>query len=320
MRAKNFKIIAFLGATLCALLLSELLFRGYFSIVQNYDIEMWRYARLLKTPVNDARSHIHIPNASARIMGADVHINSHGLRDREYSYNKPAGVTRILLIGDSLTFGFGVKEEDTFARIIEQKLNEGGTRKYEVINAGVGNYNTEQELAFYTTEGVKYHSDIVILGWYINDAEPTQKYPETFLTQNSITYVFMESMYNRLRAFLQVGNGYEEYYQSLYTPERWAVYQKTLFAFGHAVTQSGAKLAVVLLPELHTLNPYPFAAIDKEVSSEFIRQGVQVLDTTSAFKDSVPQDMWVAYDDVHPNSRANALIANDMLKYLNFRP
>ena len=305
-------VLAFFGA--------EIGLRGYFSLIQNYDIEMWRYAKLLKMSVNDARSHVHIPNSSARIMGAEVNINSHGLRDREYGYEKPAGVTRILLVGDSLTFGFGVPKEDIFAKIIERKLNETGTGTYEVINGGVGNYNTEQELAFFTTEGIKYHPDLVILGWYINDAEPTQKYPETFLAQYSIAYVFVESMFNRFRALTESDRNYDDYYRALYSPEGWAAYQKKLVAFNNAVIKSGARLSVVLLPELHVLSPYPFADIHANVASLFTQNGVQVLDTVSAFKDVIPSDMWVARDDVHPNSRAHAIIADRMLEYLHLKP
>lgn len=305
-------------AVLAALLLGELFFRGYFSVTQNYDVEMWRYARFLKMSVSDARSHVHRPDASAWIMGAEVSINSHGLRDRDYGYEKPMEVTRILIIGDSVTFGFGIPAEDTYAKIIERRLNESGTGKYEVINAGVGNYNTEQELAYFTAEGFRYHPDLVLLGWYINDAEATQKYPETFLTQHSIVYVFLRSMYTTLRALIEPGRDYGEYYRSLYTHERWSAYQKTLQAFAQAVEKSGARLSVVLLPELHSLDPYPFADIHKEVAAAFAESGHQVVDVAPAFEGVRPSDVWVARDDTHPNSVGHALIAEYMLRNLNF--
>lgn len=279
---------------------------------------MWRYARLLKVSVQDARSHVHVPNAFARIMGVPVAINYHGLRDRDYPYEKPKDVTRILMVGDSLTFGFGVKAEDTFTKIIERELNKKGTGKYEVINAGVGNYNTEQELAYFVTEGFRYHPDYVVLGWYINDAEAVQKYPETFLAQYSIMYVFLRSMYTTLRAIKDPQHTYDVYYRSLYAPERLLAYEKTLRAFEQVVAESGARLDVVLLPELHVLNPYQFTDIYKEVGSVFAKDGRQVIDAMPAFAGVRPEDVWVARDDVHPNSRGHVRIAEFILKHLSF--
>lgn len=97
---------AFMISILVALLCVEGFLRAYFSLFQDYDVEMWRYAVHLKNSVSDARSHVHVPLATAKIMGEDVKINSKGLRDREFPYEKTEGVKRILVIGDSVTFGF----------------------------------------------------------------------------------------------------------------------------------------------------------------------------------------------------------------------
>ncbi len=68
-------------------------------------------------------------------------INSKGLRDDEASYKKPADTFRIVLIGDSRSFGFGVPIEKHFSTILE-----GYFKNVEVINLGVGGYGVDQEL------------------------------------------------------------------------------------------------------------------------------------------------------------------------------
>src|SRR5262249_24998751 len=83
---------------------------------------------------------INEPGAVYRHQSADVsiwfRINSKGLRaDREYSYEKPAGVKRIVCLGDSFTAGYEVDVEDCFTRVLERELTARG-RKVEVLNAG----------------------------------------------------------------------------------------------------------------------------------------------------------------------------------------
>ena len=94
-----------------------------------------------------------------------VKINSKGLRDSEYAYEKEAGLTRILILGDSFTWGYGVEKKEIFTEKLEKMLGAN----FEVINAGVTGYGTDQELIFLEREGLKYHPDIVILAFASND-------------------------------------------------------------------------------------------------------------------------------------------------------
>jgi lysophospholipase L1-like esterase len=95
----------------------------------------------------------------------DLFINSKGLRDREFPYEKSEGVWRILCLGDSFTCGYGVQAEDTFAKVLEGLFNEDPdlAGDYEVINAGVGSTGTAHHLAYFKTEGYRYEPDFVLL-------------------------------------------------------------------------------------------------------------------------------------------------------------
>lgn len=95
-------------------------------------------------------------------------INSRGLRDREVDVPKPAGVVRVLILGDSVTFGTLVAREKTYPSRLERLLGERNGRA-EVVNAGVNGYNAYNELQFYLTEGRKYDPDIVIVAFCMND-------------------------------------------------------------------------------------------------------------------------------------------------------
>ena len=101
-----------------------------------------------------------------------METNSIGLRDREYG-DKKDNTFRILVLGDSITFGLGVELEDTYPKQLETILglrNDG--KKYEVINAGVMGYGTDHEFYYLEEWGAKLKPDLVIVGFYVgNDVD-----------------------------------------------------------------------------------------------------------------------------------------------------
>lgn len=96
-----------------------------------------------------------------------IRINSKGLRDEEYPYEKPAGVQRILLLGDSMAVGLEVAKEDLIDTQLENLLNRSG--RYEVINLSARGYSTDQLFLLLREEGLKYQPDIVIYLFVGND-------------------------------------------------------------------------------------------------------------------------------------------------------
>jgi len=138
--------LALLASSLVfTLLVTEASLRIAFYHSKDFAMEMWKYAVQLKQPVsNPDLSFVHVPNSHAFLMGVDVNINSQGLRDYEYSLAKSPETYRIMMLGDSTTLGWGVPLEATVPKLLERELNEGrapGIDRFEVLNAGVGNYN-----------------------------------------------------------------------------------------------------------------------------------------------------------------------------------
>lgn len=116
------------------------------------------------------------PNYSGQVTGNgvdfSVKFNSRGLRDREFPYYKKKGVCRILILGDSFTFGYGVEQKETFPKLLERKLQQQFPHQdIEIINTAVPGWGSSQERDFLRTEGVKYKPDIILAGFFLNDAE-----------------------------------------------------------------------------------------------------------------------------------------------------
>lgn len=111
----------------------------------------------------------NIPGAEMSTRGQKLTINSKGLRDREYPYEKPEGTKRILVLGDSFTWGYGVADNEVFTELLEADL-QGRQPEFEVLNTGVLGWGTDQEYLYLVHEGLKYSPDYVILALYsVND-------------------------------------------------------------------------------------------------------------------------------------------------------
>lgn len=95
----------------------------------------------------------------------EIRTNSLGYRNREIG---PKRGTRILFLGDSITFGDFLPEPETFVRLVETQAREAGS-DWETINAGVGAISLENELAILTETGLMLEPDVVVVGFYLND-------------------------------------------------------------------------------------------------------------------------------------------------------
>lgn len=112
------------------------------------------------------------PNLVGMFRQRTIRTNRAGLReDRDYSEDKPPGVFRIVGIGDSNMFGWGLDQGRSYLDLLEEKLAETrpDQRSYEVINCAVPGYNTTMEVAALRHRCLRYDPDLVIIHFVGND-------------------------------------------------------------------------------------------------------------------------------------------------------
>jgi lysophospholipase L1-like esterase len=88
-------------------------------------------------------------------------INSHGWRDEETTFEKPAGKRRIVVLGDSFTFGVGVDDAERYTEVLQGL--EGGL---EVLNLGMNAVGSDQELLYLESDGLRYAPDVVLCAFF----------------------------------------------------------------------------------------------------------------------------------------------------------
>jgi hypothetical protein len=297
--------------------LSEIALRAYLHWAVIYDVEMSRYATEIKEESPNPRiGHVHKPNSAATLMRVPVKINSDGLRDSEYSRERN-GNYRIIFLGDSLTFGWGVDKSKTFEEILEAELSQ--TKPTEIINFGAGNYNTSQEVGLFIEKGLKYKPDHVVVFYFINDAEPTPRKSDLEFLGHLRIVTFFWSRLRSITANFEHEKSYLDYYKGLYADDQpgWTVAKNSFRELKDICAARGIALQVVLLPELHVLDNYPFADQHGKVVAFLKKNDIEALDLAPFFaREHRPARLWVAPDDAHPNAIAHALIAQYSLPFI----
>jgi lysophospholipase L1-like esterase len=165
------KLALMLAGLLVALVAAELLVRAAGAAPKVYAIRKGRF----QLSHNPKIGYEPVPLVyTGRELGFYDYLgasNSLGFRDREHAVAKPAGVYRIVVLGDSIAAGLHVeRNEDVFPRILERLLVQDGMRA-EVINLAVSGYNTQQEVEMLREKGLQYHPDLVVVAYTMSSRE-----------------------------------------------------------------------------------------------------------------------------------------------------
>ena len=227
-------------------------------------------------------------NAEAVYGGITYQIQTnekHLRRAKNLPYEKPENTFRILCLGDSILFGFGANNEETFTYYLEKILNKKfrGTT-FEVINAAAPGWGLLEYYLFLKNEGYKYSPDLIITTTFIDDVTHL---PDTRIefkglrherTSNNEVKIFIDewnirsnesSLYRRLLQTLQQSALYESLTRSshllnliryrlsqLWTKDK-IIQKKTSGSLEYFVKNIGLKKVdniVWVIPELQTSN------------------------------------------------------------------
>jgi lysophospholipase L1-like esterase len=251
-------------------------------------------------------------------------------RDRNFGQKKPNRY-RIIVIGDSFTFGDGIEEGDRFSNLMQAQLGAG----FEVLNFGRAGFNMPQHLRT-LDQALQYKPDYVLLQLYENDFEtPNMHRPaahtlqvdtERQMQRSFVLYRLISTASVRVQEALGLSEEYTHYMAShLKDPASPDARE----AFGMLTTfitkAQAAHVAVgtVLFPALWVLKPggrdYPFDYLHAHVRTICQEQGITCLDLFDEFaQDENPRHLWVNSFDAHPNAEANHRAAQQILK--TFRP
>jgi hypothetical protein len=244
------------------------------------------------------------PGSRYEWQGIPVEINSHGLRSPEITHEKPPATFRILNLGDSIVMGWGVREEDTYGRLLESMLIEGGNADlhFEVINAGVPGWNLENALAYLQAEGLKYEPDLIVLDITIaNDINGrsallavSEPGPLRWLSDHTYFWPFLQSQASWAKARAQGRDRVDtidpptnpaKYFPLDPQSERWAERWNTVMDINRLAGENNARVVLILFPLEFQVLDESYPTLPQEIfMAKAAETGIPALDLLPAFQ------------------------------------
>jgi lysophospholipase L1-like esterase len=250
-------------------------------------------------------------------------INQLGFRGRETSWEKPAGHVRVVGLGDSFTFGAGVRVGDTFLAVLEERLrSDGGPHPIEVLNLGVGGVDTAYEAKLLQQLGLRLSPDLVVLTFFLNDAGGGGT-TDLFNDADSQGAPWRRSrLLDRLVSAFQRPQRVQQLianYRRSFRPEApgWIAAQSGLREVAALSESHGFDLVVMIFPVLWKLSgDHPFREIHEIVRAAAEALGIPVFDLLPAFAGHDGPELWVNSTDQHPNEIAHAIAGEALYRFL----
>jgi lysophospholipase L1-like esterase len=307
-------------ATILGLVAGEVLVRLKNADMRTYDIEMWRYANELKLPSSDPElGHEHRRNAAALLQSVTIRTNDHGLRGGPVE-PLPAGGRRVLVLGASITLGWGVPEEQTFTVLLQDRLAAAG-ETVQVLNAGIGNYNAARYTRLFLTRLHELRPTDIVVHYFLRDAERLEAGGGSWLLRNSELAMTLWIAWNRLWTRLD-GDSLVRHYQEAYRTDApgYQEMQRALGELAAYARRHDIRTYLAIVPDVHSLENYPLGFAHRQVAAVAETLGYRTIDLLPAFGRLRPAEIWAMPGDPHPNALGHRLMADAVFPLLHDSP
>lgn len=310
------RVVLVVLALLAGLLAAEALIRVKNRSMTNYDIEMWRYSKLLKVAsANPILGHEHVPNTAATLQSVNIRLNELGMRGGAVP-SATTGERRILLLGSSITLGWGVREEDVISARLQRMFAAAG-QTVHVFNGGVGNYNAQRYVELFLTRLHEVQPTDIVVHYFINDAEDLEPGGGNFLVEHSQLAATAWMVGRRFSAGTGQ-QGLEDHYRQVYASDApgYVEMKRSLARLARYAREHGIRVYLAMAPDVHNLVDYPFTDIHAAMGEITRELGWTFVDLYPGFAELRPQDVWAMPGDPHPNALGHQIMAEQLYRVL----
>ena len=266
-------------------------------------------------------------------------INEYGLRERpNIRPDKPAGERRIVCIGDSFTYGWGIPAEQGWVRLLEEDLrkDQGNVR---TVNCGAaGTVCVDEYVAGLKSRFAKFQPDAVVMTLCLNDLVPSHGLSLIVPVESSGSRLLdmakaamgsspinLDPEVDWVQMLLDMGQE-EGTASGLYNHDKpfeamWSqgVPQASMREAKAWCDQREIPFLVVIWPFLQGLGKgrhYPFQRLHDLVAEDLKQANIPLLDVLPMLRETNSEDLWVTPADPHPNPLAQTLTLPAITKFV----
>lgn len=253
-----------------------------------------------------------------------LEVNRFGFRGNPVEEQKTPGTVRIMILGDSSAFGYGLNQDQAFAPLMEDILNRDSQgKKFEVINASVMGYTTFSSLNFFREKGIKFNPDLLIIA-HNNDPNPdwdedkNRAAPENLrpLMEN----LYRSNVYMTIRRFIlnrKYGKNPETFKPAPVDMGKRRVskddFRANLKGLFDLAGSRGIKVMVISMPIMEDEDPATLRY--REIMEKTARDNNGLfLDLFHKWQDDEHEKLFM--DDVHPNAGGHKKIAEEAARVI----
>lgn len=256
-------------------------------------------------------------------LGHTIRINALGLRGPEFDLHRERDAVRLLFLGDSLTFGHGVAEEEAWPNRVTQALSRGHPEtRFVAVNLSHpgANHLDERHMLLDFFDRVAPHA--VFVGFCDNDV--TRTAPVSLEVHNRYWKTLWAVTKALQRLLLESGliDDYFDHVRHSFAPEGedWAAFRETVSTMGRLGREASVPIAVLYLDWAWWYGKQSqesfLEGAKKSLADEFERNGMAFVDTTPVIVADGSPSYAVSPWDAHPDARAHGLYADALLEYL----
>ena len=263
-------------------------------------------------------------------------LNSLGLRDRDYPVAKPPGTRRVLLLGDSFTFGIGVLDDDSIMpALLEKRPVNGKNQPVEILNGGIPGSLTKDWLSLLSRAYRAFHPDLIVAVFFLRDGTRTSSMGSFFdPIRNDIAqrnnasrlyrYSYVYRVYRDMRDRRFIGQHYANAIKASYRggdakPTEWDLAKHNLLEMREFAAARGVRFGLAVYPILTNLRkgePYPFQDVCDTVDSFAQHNAIPVHDMLNDFRGAEASALWVSPFNQHPNAKGHRIAANALRPFI----
>lgn len=263
--------------------------------------------------------HVLKPDYATVFKGIHLKINHWGERDRDYTKTKPPGTFRIALVGASNDLGVGVEEPESYASLLEERLNRelagGAYARYEVMNFSVGGYHLLERIYVVEHQVPAFEPDVVLV----------------VVTMHDLLYGMRDHLVRRIREdrpleydFLEeiaakVGS---EPDNNIRLARRVQAYRGRMLdgclgVLRRFAENTSVPVAIVALRLNAGQRVHPLLMRTADAAED---AGLPVLRLYESYEGRTPDEMHILPNDGHPSRLAHRLLADELFRRLRERP